>query len=139
MVELPVQAVPDAYSSPVLGSTGEPTELTATIAATVVPDGSTTLADPMPPLKPPEDEPVAAPTTPCSTGPSDADAYATLPSLRVGEPLLVPPRPRSNRIAPGTIGTTCPGPPICQPCPSASRLWTMPSAAASPGADLRRA
>src|SRR6476469_3274253 len=95
-----------AYSCPVLGSTGEPTELTATIAATVVPDGSTTLADPMPPLKPPDDEPVAAPTTPCSTGPSDADAYATLPSLRVGWWWNVPPRPRSKRIAPGTIGTT---------------------------------
>ena len=52
---------------------------------------------------------MAAPTTPCSTGPSDADAYATLPSLRVGWWWNVPPRPRSKRIAPGTIGTTWPG------------------------------
>ena len=49
-----------------------------------MPFGSTTLADPMPPLKPPDDAPVAAPTQPCSTGPSDAAAYATLPSSGSG-------------------------------------------------------
>src|SRR6476660_8310397 len=70
---------PTAYGTPVAGSTAEPTALTATSAATVVPDSSTTLAEPIPTLQPPTFAPVPTPTQPCCTAPVDAPAYAALP------------------------------------------------------------
>src|SRR6478609_11413484 len=67
---------PTAYGIPVAGSTAEPTALTVTSAATVVPDSRTTLAEPIPPLKPPTFAPVPAPTQPWTTAEDDALAYA---------------------------------------------------------------
>ena len=64
--------------------------------------------------------PCPAPTQPCATAEADALAYAALPSSARGRWPHAPPRPRSKRIADGTIGTTCPGSPIGQPIPSSS-------------------
>ena len=50
-VNSPGSPSPTAYGSPVVGSTTEPTALTTTSAATVTPDGSTTLALPTPPRR----------------------------------------------------------------------------------------
>lgn len=63
----PGRPYPAAYSVPSLGETTEPTAFTAASAATTVPSGSTTLADPMPPFSPPVTAPVPAPTHPWLT------------------------------------------------------------------------
>ena len=50
----------------------EPTGLTTTSAATVVPSASTALAEPIPPLSWPALAPVPAPTTPWDTASAPA-------------------------------------------------------------------
>jgi hypothetical protein len=94
------------------GPNGSPTALTTTSAPTVTPEDRTADAVPTPPRRPPVRAPVPAPTEPCSTGPAPAAAKAAAPSPGLGWFSHVPPRPRSNRIAAGTIGTRSwlPGP-----------------------------
>ena len=90
------------------GSVTEPAALTAASAATVPPEGSTALAVPMPPLRPPATAPVPAPVLPWATGApgpvSAAAAAAARPSAASGRARQSPPRPRSKRAAAGTTG-----------------------------------
>ena len=64
----------------------------------------------MPPAAPPADAPAPAPTLPSTTGagrrPRAAAAAAARPKLGSGRCRYSPPRPRSNRTAVGTMGTT---------------------------------
>src|SRR6185312_7197180 len=95
---------------PLVGSTTSPTALTATSAATTRPFGHTRAIDPTPPFmeRPPDIlptvAPAPAPTLPSATGPFVAAVAARYPQSTVGLIFASPPKPRSNRIAAGTIG-----------------------------------
>src|SRR3954464_697229 len=92
------------FRSP-LASYGVPSEFTSTIAPTMMPFGSTTLAVPMPPFTPPATAPVPAPTLPCANGPPAAAAQAARPDAKSGRDAGGPPQvARSDVTAVGTIG-----------------------------------
>jgi hypothetical protein len=61
-----------------------PLELTATMAPTTTPFGSSALAVPMPPFTPPERAPAPAPTLPIATGPVFAAMQALAAERGVG-------------------------------------------------------
>ncbi len=102
----PAMPRPTPHSAPVRRSNTLPLELRATSAATVTPFGSTTLAEPMPPLRRSACEPVPAPTLPWRTARVVAAAVARRPNSASGWLPKRPPTPRSNSTAAGTIGTT---------------------------------
>ena len=121
-----------------MASYAVPSEFTDTIAPTMMPFGSTTLAVPMPPLTPPETAPVPAPTLPSATGPLFAATHACTPDVKSGREaggaLQVA---RSNEVAVGAIGTTAGTPlmvPTGKPMPALSRQLITPLVAAIPNA-----
>jgi hypothetical protein len=123
----------------VAGSTAEPAALTAASAPTVMPEGSTVLAVPIPPFMAPITAPVPAPTLPCATGApggvAAAASTASRPSAASGRARQRPPRPRSNSTAAGTTGTTCAGSfPTRTPRPCSSSQLIAPAAESSPKA-----
>ncbi len=124
----------DSHSSPVSGFTTEPRELTAIIAATVIPVSMTRLAVPTPPLSIPHTAPVPAPKHPMGTGPSCAASQACHPQSYPMGGIKSLPRPRSKRTAAGTIGATWVSS-RGYPIPLFDSHRTTPSAAARPYTD----
>src|SRR5439155_1523258 len=131
-----------ATTFPVAGSMTSPTAFTATIAPTTRPLGSAMEAVPIPdfverPAPPnfPTVAPAPAPTVPSCTTPVVAASAALYPQSAVGRIFGLPPTPRSNRIAAGTIGTR--DDPAGQPMLCSSSQRTVPVAAAAMHASAR--
>ena len=106
----------------------------ATRAATIVPSGSASEADPSPPFIMAVSAPVPAPTLP-SANASLAASKALRPNARYGLSVqsFCPPFNRSKRIAPGTSGTTAE--PTRNPRPVARNPSITPEHASNPNAD----
>jgi len=116
---------------PVAGSMTEPRGFTATIAATMIPEGRASLAVSRPPLIPPAMAPVPAPTDPRGKPALPAASQAAAPHFGPIGGTNCFPRPRSKRAAAGTMGATWPS---CSgnPQPFFSSRRTTPSAVARP-------
>ena len=93
------------HSAPLSGSATEPAALTTTSAATVIPDGSTALADPHPALEPAGHRARAGADAAlrdrCARPRASAASTAARPSAASGRARQSPPRPRSKTHAAG--------------------------------------